>query len=191
MNVNDRLTSFKANFSSLPYKTLEEINGLLGLAVSEPQIQNTDETAFAPRTGLDSLINTSNFIGNSFLFSPIENKVREITKLDTFAINTNLFGNILHSDSNFLEILDNTSIKVGKYLTNELYLESMLSFHKNKSGYETFFIPILEKNYGLNLQFMLQLELQFISIGYNYSPMDYTNWLNSNQHLFLEFDYKF
>ena len=189
LNINDRIRSFTANFSSFPYKTQQEINGLLGLTTSDNF--NIVENPLDSRTGIDSLVNTSNFISNSFLFSPIENKIREITQLDTFAINTNIFGNILTSDSNLFEILDSTSIRVGKYLTNEFYIESMMSFNKDQTGYDKFFIPISDKNYGLNLQLMLQFELQFMSIGYNYSPRDITNWLDNDQNLFLEFDFKF
>ena len=118
------------------------------------------------------MADTTDYLSNSIIFTPFENKVRKVTGLDTFSLNTKFFGNIIKSNAqdnnNTLDLLDESSVTLGKYLFNELYFESIMSFNKRKEYGDKFFLPLSNQNYGLNLQLMLQLELPYISIGYSF-----------------------
>ena len=109
-------------------------------------------------------------------------------------MNTEFFGNIIRSNTSYigntLDLLDGSSITLGKYIFNELYFESMMSLHKISSLNDQFFLPFNDENYGLNLQFMLQLELPFFLIGYSFLPKDYTNLLDADHQISLEANFR-
>ena len=198
LTLLDKLLSFKTDFSAFPYKTQDEIQGLLGLGVSSVNdfvsnntFKDKDDLLDKGNQNFDAIINTTNYLSNSFLFSPIENNVKKVTGLDTFSLNTNFFGNILKSNTNLLDVLDDSSLSVGKYVSDQIYLGSLLSFNKKSNQNQQFFLPLEDKNYGLNLQFMLQVELQFLSLGYTFAPMDFTNFLNSEHRVSIETSFKF
>ncbi|MBN2546639.1 MAG: hypothetical protein JXB50_12635 [Spirochaetes bacterium] len=188
LSINDRLFPFKTNFSSFPAKSQEEINNLLGLTYALSDNDSNNNTNF------NAIANTTDYIGNSLIITPIENKIRKITKLDTFSLDTKIFGNIIkyntEDNTNSFDLLDESSVTLGKYLFNQLYFESMLSFNKRKTINQQLFLPFNDQNYGLNLQLMLQLELQYLSIGYTYIPKNYTNFFNADHMISLEANFR-
>lgn len=193
LTINDRLASFRTEFSSIPYKSQEEIGSLVGVALaSNVDSKDTYSSDFKYSTNIDSIINSTNYFGNAFIFSPLENTVRRITGLDTFSLNTSLFGNIIKSSSGsaLLDLLADTNLTFGKYITNEIYFESLMVFKKTEEQEEKPFIPFPYQNYGLNLQLMLQLELPYFSIGYTFLPKDYTNFLNADHKVSFEANFK-
>lgn len=193
LTINDRLASFRTEFSSIPYKSQEEIGSLVGVALaSNVDSKDTYSSDFKYSTNIDSIINSTNYFGNAFIFSPLENTVRRITGLDTFSLNTSLFGNIIKSSSGsaLLDLLADTKLTFGKYITNEIYFESLMVFKKTEEQEEKPFIPFPYQNYGLNLQLMLQLELPYFSIGYTFLPKDYTNFLNADHKVSFEANFK-
>lgn len=197
LTMNNRLIPFETTFSAFPYKSQEEINGLLGLSFAYNTNENDPteiERDIDPETNLNTLVNTTNYLSNSFIFTPVENRIRNITGLDTFSMDTKIFGNIIKSNTSnigsTLDLLDGSSLTLGKYLFNELYFESMMSLHKNSTTQEEYFLPFDNENYGLNLQFMLQLELPFFLIGYSFLPKDYTNLLNADHQISLEANFR-
>jgi len=199
LNMRNRLIPFDTVFSSFPYKTQEEISGILGLSYSPEENEfayydnSYSEYTYSPNyANIETIKNTFNYFG-TFLVSPIESKIRQITQLDTFVFETDFFGNILKADAgyNTLDLLDNSSLTIGKYIFDELYFESMMSFHKKENYSDKIFLPLRDQNYGFNLQFMLQLELPYVYIGYSFIPNDYSNLLNADHEISIEFNYKF
>ncbi|HOJ63068.1 MAG TPA: hypothetical protein PLE45_01495 [Spirochaetota bacterium] len=189
LSVNDRLSSFKTELSSIPYKSEEELNALLGITF----VTNKDEFTSNKSTQdqyIDTIVNTTNYFGNTFLFSPFETTIRRITGLDTFSLHTSLFGNIIRSSDYWLDLLNDTSLTFGKYLSNEIYLGSTMTF-KKKSQNEEIFLPVMNENYGLNFQFMLQFELPYMSFGYTFVPNDWKNFLNADHRLSFEANFRF
>lgn len=201
MTMNDRLVPFKTKFYSIPVKTQEEISSLLGLPL--PQTPNEKDiivaTDITKNQNINPITDTTNYVSNTLLLTPIENKVRKITGLDIFSFNTNIFGNIIKSNvdlsSSTYDLLDETSVTVGKYIFNELYFQSVLSFDKRKTFNDQYFLPIYDQNnnqnYGLNLQFMLQIEFPYLSIGYTLLPKEYFNILKTEQEISLEANFNF
>ncbi len=200
LTMNDRLIPFKTSFYSSPYKSQEDINGLLGFPVIYSQNTENENnvnnfTTNDNKVNISTLSDTTDYLSNSLIFTPFENRIRKITRLDTFSMETKFLGNIIKSNyepsSNTLDLLDESSVKLGKYLSNELYFESMLSFNKRKDYSDLFFLPLNDQNYGLNLQLMLQLEIKYFSIGYTFLPKDYYNLYRSNHNISFEAEFKF
>ncbi|MBR6200564.1 MAG: translocation/assembly module TamB domain-containing protein [Spirochaetales bacterium] len=191
--INDRLSSFKTSVSAMPYKTMSEINSILGTnfaTTEEDERRAIAETNYNYKPDLDTVANTTNYLSSSFMFSPVENTVKRMTGLDTFSLNTAIFGNMIKSNNNWLDLIDDTQLSFGKYLTNELYIGSVMSFQKlSDSG--SLFIPFQNKNYGLNLELLMSLELPYLSIGYKFMPKDYSDILKADHQISVEANFKF
>ncbi|MBQ3922732.1 MAG: translocation/assembly module TamB domain-containing protein [Spirochaetales bacterium] len=193
LSINDRLSSFKTTVSAMPYKTMSEINSILGTnfaTTEEDERRAVAEANYNYKPDLDTVANTTNYLSSSFMFSPVENTVKRMTGLDTFSLNTSIFGNMIKSNNNWLDLIDDTQLSFGKYLTNELYIGSVMSFQKlSNSG--SLFIPFQDKNYGLNLELLMSLELPYLSIGYKFMPKDYSDILKSEHQISVEANFKF
>ena len=189
LSMNDRLLSFKTRFYSFPQLSENELNQLLGL----PATQTLDnENDFARTTNdLESIQNTTNYLGNTFLFSPLENIARRGLNLDTFSLNTEIFGNILSSNTGLIDMLDNSSLSIGKYIFEGFYIESMMTFNKKSDTNDSIFLTLPNANYGFNLQLQVLLELPFVSLGYSVKPRDLTNMTDMEQTISIESGFKF
>ncbi len=65
-----------------------------------------------------------------------------------------------------------------------------MSFQKlSNSG--SLFIPFQDKNYGLNLELLMSLELPYLSIGYKFMPKDYSDILKADHQISVEANFKF
>ena len=187
--MNDRLLSFKTRFYSFPQLPENDLNQLLGL----PATQTLDDENSFSRTAndLESIQNTTNYLGNTFLFSPLENIARRGLNLDTFSLNTEIFGNILSSNTGLIDMLDNSSLSIGKYIFEGFYVESMMTFNKKSDTSDSIFLTLPNANYGFNLQLQVLLELPFVSLGYSVKPRDLTNMTDMEQTISIESGFKF
>lgn len=189
LSMNDRLLSFKTRFYSFPQLSENELNQLLGLPATQTQDNENDFARTA--NDLESIQNTTNYLGNTFLFSPIENIARRGLNLDTFSLNTEIFGNILSSNTQLIDMLDNSSLSIGKYIFEGFYIESMMTFNKKSDTNDSIFLALPNTNYGFNLQLQVLLELPFISLGYSVKPRDLTNMTDMEQTISIESGFKF
>lgn len=189
LSMNDRLLSFKTRFYSFPQLSENELNQLLGLPATQTQDNENDFARTA--NDLESIQNTTNYLGNTFLFSPLENIARRGLNLDTFSLNTEIFGNILSSNTQLVDMLDNSSLSIGKYIFEGFYIESMMTFNKKSDTNDSIFLALPNTNYGFNLQLQVLLELPFISLGYSVKPRDLTNMTDMEQTISIESGFKF
>lgn len=189
LSMNDRLLSFKTRFYSFPQLSENELNQLLGLPAI--QTQDNENDFIKPENDLESIQNTTNYLGNTFLFSPLENIARRGLNLDTFSLNTEIFGNILSSNTQLVDMLDNSSLSIGKYIFEGFYIESMMTFNKKSDTNDSIFLALPNNNYGFNLQLQVLLELPFISLGYSVKPRDLTNMTDMEQTISIESGFKF
>ncbi|HBD96416.1 MAG: hypothetical protein A2015_03245 [Spirochaetes bacterium GWF1_31_7] len=189
LNIIDKLFSFKTIFYSTPQLSEFELNQLLGLGYNSTD--NVEGELVSGIRGLESIQNTTNYLGNTFLFNPIENYVKRVLNLDAFSFNSYIFGNVLTSDKTLLDMLDNTSLSIGKYITDGFYLESLMTFNKNSGISGGNFMPLSETDYGFNLKLQVLLELPYISLGYSYKPTDINNFANAEQKISIETSFKF
>ena len=145
---NDSLTSINPRFDSFPLRDNNEILQILG-----QNLLNTSPTD-NPDGGVQSIVSAASAAtdvfsrlgliqggGITFGFSSL---IRQSLGLDVFSIRSNLLQNILieaipgmSSDVNATPIsryLDNTTIYLGKYMLDELYLQGLLTFRRDLTG---------------------------------------------------------
>lgn len=151
---NDSISSINPRFDSFPLRTNNEILQILG--------QNLLNTNFAenPDGGFQSVVSAASAATNvisrlgliqgggiTFGFSSI---IRQSLGLDVFSIRSNLLQNILIeaipgmssevSVSPISRYLDNTTLYLGKYLLDELYLQGLVTFRRDFTGTRSSFL---------------------------------------------------
>ncbi len=151
---NDTLSSINPRFDSFPLRTNNEILQILG--------QNLLNTNFAenPDGGFQSVLSAASAAtdvisrlgliqggGITFGFSSV---IRESLGLDVFSIRSNLLQNILIeaipgmsnevSISPISRYLDNTTLYLGKYLLDKLYLQGLVTFRRDFTGTRSSFL---------------------------------------------------
>lgn len=130
---NQHFTQFTPAFSSNPAKSEQEILEILALSFSD-NLTTTNIIPTALAMGGEMLINMT-------LFKQIESALRETLNFDIFSLRTNILQNsmneILQSINNskneisFSNFIDNTSVYIGKYVGNDLYIDFLGQFDYN------------------------------------------------------------
>ena len=75
------------------------------------------------------------------------------------------------------------------YKLPDWLIKEVIKFKKSQN--EEIFLPVMNENYGLNFQFMLQFELPYMSFGYTFVPNDWKNFLNADHRLSFEANFRF
>jgi hypothetical protein len=163
LRANGPLSQFFPRFSSIPYKTPEELQQIVGSTLALPS-----DNSSAPL--LNSAVSVASDFGSGFLLRPFEESVKKNFGLDLFTIRTELLGKALaHSavSSSTPGYLDNTSVFFGKYLGDDLFLQGDLNFHQDQivGGVQTS---------GLNVDPEIQLAFN--------TPFFLLNWTLTPQH---------
>lgn len=133
---NQRVSAFNPIFSANPAKSEKDIMVLLGQVVSA----DSDNIASLAVAGGDYFVQAT-------VMRRIENTLREMLNFDIFSIRTNVLQNSvklgLDRDSSSKQIsvgnfIDNSTVYIGKYFGNSLYVDSMLHWSydedKNDNG---------------------------------------------------------
>jgi len=151
---NNSLTNINPRFESIPARSTNEILQLLGqnfLSSSETDSQESGfSSVLSAATAATDVISRLGIIqgtGVSFGFSSI---IKESFGLDVFTIRSNLIQNLLldaipgitseDTSSPFSRYLDNTTIYLGKYFGDELYLQGLLTLRRDSTGDRTSFL---------------------------------------------------
>ncbi|MCF7943209.1 MAG: translocation/assembly module TamB [Spirochaetia bacterium] len=149
---NDSYMNLSPILSSRPQKSLGEIAEILG--------QNILPAAYVGDTNISSALALATLAGDVIQqlgiieldpISDFENIIRNNLQLDVFSIRTQVFQNIILetlSPSQFQVIsinpiaryLDNTSIFLGKYMNNDLFLQAMFHISVNDRYGSGFFM---------------------------------------------------
>ena len=93
--------------------------------------------------------------------------------------------------NSLIDMLDNSSLSIGKYIFEGFYVESMMTFNKKSDTSDSIFLTLPNANYGFNLQLQVLLELPFVSLGYSVKPRDLTNMTDMEQTISIESGFKF
>ncbi|MDD4260108.1 MAG: translocation/assembly module TamB domain-containing protein [Sphaerochaetaceae bacterium] len=136
---NSKLDAIAPRFESIPMKTTNEILELLGQGVIGGM--GFDESPITSVVAIASVA-TDLFSRFGIIDNPaittfgVSNIIRESLGLDVFSIRSNLLQNILFdalpgssptaSVSPVARYLDNTTLYIGKYLLDDLYLQGMI-----------------------------------------------------------------
>lgn len=124
LNVeNQYLLDFVPKFSSIPAKSENEIRALLG------QIVVADST-----TAANFFVAASDYAIQSTIVRGAENKLRDLLNFDIFSLRTNVIQNTynlttsknMNNKITVGNLLDNSTVYIGKYLGSSLYLDAML-----------------------------------------------------------------
>ncbi len=135
---NQKLSMFSPSFSSSPAKSESEIMALLG------QIVIPDETSSIRDFGINVLAGGLNYVAQATAVKEVEDRLRDLFKFDIFSLRTTILQNALlvglNNNNNSVTIgnyLDDSSVYIGKYFGNAMYLDALLHFDYNASLVES------------------------------------------------------
>ncbi len=162
---NQYLLDFNPKFSSIPAKSEKEIRALLG------QIVLGDSDSIS-----DVVVTTGDYLLQSLVFRGVENKLRDFMNFDIFSLRTNVLQNTVNMSSSGLfnyddislgNFLDNSTVYIGKYLGNALYVDAMVHFSFENGNVND---PAKAKGFNIQPEFGLELELPIANIRWNMAP---------------------
>lgn len=155
------LSRFSPTFEAIPSRPPEILAALVGSALGLPEEYTTLD--------LNSALTIAADLGSSFLFKTMEDAVQRTLGLDQFSIRTQILRKALLGNPNepdrLLKIedyLDNTSIFLGKYLGDEVFVEGLFSFRAEED--------LLSLDGERTLQPEIELGLEF------QTPLFQLNW---------------
>ncbi|MBB6478824.1 translocation/assembly module TamB domain-containing protein [Spirochaeta isovalerica] len=166
------LNEFNPEFLSFPRKTENEILALLGQSFIPSN--DPDQVSVA-----SVLVATGGMIGKNTIMQPFEEAIKNSLNLDFVSFNTNLIENAIldrfqdqniydngNRRVNFARYLEDTSLFIGEYIGEFLFLEGSLvvDYDDSRSVSSTF--GGLELNLNLNIQFITP----FVLIDWTYDP---------------------
>ncbi len=148
LEANSKISAFSPHFYSDPPRPDVEILSMIGGSIFN-RIQEQG-------IGLSAVILTSELVSQFGILRPFENAVRDFLGLDLFSIRTQIIQNILMEKilGNVSNPLDNTTLSLGKYLGNDLFLEMLVRFR-------TMNIPLNNINYFNGLSSDIELNLEW------------------------------
>ncbi len=122
LDADSPFSKFSPRFSSDPPRTDAEILAMIGAPfVNQAESQGIGMAAFL----------YSDVLSQNLILRPFEQKVRQTLNLDMFSIRTQIIQNLAAQKvlGTALNPLDNTSVSIGKYLGNDLFLEMLVRLH--------------------------------------------------------------
>jgi hypothetical protein len=169
------LQSLNPHFTSDPVKSENEIRNILG------QIAIADSTNDNGLSATSFILAAGDYAIQSALGRKIENSLREVLNFDIFSVRTNVLQNTVNysmarNSSASKEVfaignlLDNSTVYMGKYLNNAIYVDAMLhlSLDDTVQSYNELFAT------GSNLIFQpelgMELESPFVNIRWSVAP---------------------
>jgi len=182
---NQPLLDFSPRFESTPSLSQLEINSILGHNLSNTQgYVNIDRTQRLMLTSSTDLM--AQFVSGSNVFSQMifmrrfERTLRNFLNLDMLSIRTKFiqnavisgtsgFGQLPGGSNRFGNFLDNTTVFIGKYVGNDMFVQGMLTvkYDDNKRSFG-----------GIKFEPDIGIELQspFFGIRWSFFPNHPENW---------------
>ncbi|WP_156888334.1 translocation/assembly module TamB domain-containing protein [Spirochaeta cellobiosiphila] len=168
------LLNFKPRFESNPPKTEAQLMALMGLpTISEngDLITSNDDVSVlneisASEVGADLVGDTVGI----FLIRPFEAKIQDFLRLDLFTLRSEVLKKaILERDeiTSVSDVLDNTRVFFGKYLSDDIFLETILNF-RSLDDSKTYLEA--SDTIGVDLEFGLTFDTPLFQIGWNLAP---------------------
>lgn len=189
------LSRFSPRFISDPYLPDEVILAMLGANIySELGGQNLSLTSAAVLAG--------DLVGQFSVIRVFEQRVKDIFNLDLFSVRTEIIQTLLQErvfardenpiftgDTGLGRYLDNTTIFLGKYFGNDIFLEALFRINANTqlvSSYRT------ANNFTIDSELSLEWKTPLFLMDITYAP-DLTNFRDTfyNFSLGLSWDYSF
>lgn len=170
------LENLSPSFSSIPAKTLAEISDILGGNILPSVSSGTTDisSALAVATLATDVIQQVGLISIDPI-SELEKSVRNALNFDLFSIRTQVIQNILldtipgEVQSSFISnpiarYLDNTTVFLGKYITDDMFLQAIIQLTVNDDYTTGLFIT---DDIGLDLELSYEWEnpLYYLTIS--------------------------
>ena len=183
LDVDDTLNRFSPRFSSDPALPEPDIFALLGAPFTR-QVEGQGLLSSA-------VMLSSDLLSRFGLLRPFEQRVRELLGLDMFSVRTQVIQNIVAEKVlgyQGLNPLDNTSLSLGKYLGDDLFLEMLVRLEapRGSSG-------LLLPGHGLTSEFELNLEWDtpFFLLEWSFLPRNPDALFLTDNSLALKWRYTY
>ncbi len=183
LDADNPLSKFTPRFSSDPPRSENDLLALIGA----PFIARAETQGL----GISAALISSDVVSQAWVLRPLEQRLREVLGLDMVSVRTQVIQNLLVQKlfGTALNPLDNTSISLGKYLGNDLFLEMLVrlqtqpvpgtqGLYVNPSAGGVGLPPIPANtlpNPGIGLQPQLELSMEwatpFFLLDWNFEPM--------------------
>jgi hypothetical protein len=120
LDADSPFSKFSPRFSSDPPRADTDILAMIGA----PLVNRAETQGI----GVASALVYSDILSQSWILRPFEQKVRQLLNLDMFSIRTQIIQNLVAQRvlGTTLNPLDNTSVSLGQYLGNDLFLEMLV-----------------------------------------------------------------
>jgi translocation and assembly module TamB len=119
LDADSTLSKFSPRFSSDPPRTSDTLLAMIGA----PIITRAETQGL----GMAALV-YSDVLTQSLIVRPFEQKIRQALNLDMFSVRTQILQNLVAQKvfGTTVNPLDNTSVSLGKYIGNDLFLELLV-----------------------------------------------------------------
>ncbi|MGA2478994.1 MAG: translocation/assembly module TamB domain-containing protein [Spirochaetia bacterium] len=119
LDADSTLSKFSPRFSSDPARTSATLLSMIGA----PIVNRAESQGL----GMAALV-YSDIVTQGLIIRPFEQKVRQMLNLDMFSVRTQILQNLVAQKvfGTAVNPLDNTSVSLGKYIGNDLFLELLV-----------------------------------------------------------------
>jgi hypothetical protein len=159
---NQSLMSFTPVIQSTPALSQVEILSILGNSLLDTGDEGSDTEGRQSRSPVlrSFIASGTDFFTQLQLIHRAENKIRDWLHLDMFSARTQVLQNYIldmtlisseERDTSIWNYLNNSTLFIGKYITPDLFIESMLSASYDKNKME---------NNGVNFDLFIGMELR-------------------------------
>ena len=120
LDADSPLSKFTPRFSSDPPRSDTYIMAMIGA----PFVARAETQGL----GISAALMSSDVISQTWILRPLEQRLRDVLRLDMVSVRTQIIQNLLVQRvfGTTLNPLDNTSVSLGKYIGNDLFLELLV-----------------------------------------------------------------
>jgi hypothetical protein len=186
LDADSALSKFSPRFSSVPSRTDVQILAMIGAPIF-----NRAETQ---GLGLAALV-YGDYLAQNWILRPFEQKVRQLLNLDMFSVRTQIIQNVLAQKlfGSTVNPLDNTSVSLGWYLGNDLFLEMLVRLQQLQSLPDTGASGVNVAGIGLqpDLELSLEWATPFFLLDWSFLPKHPESLFLSDNSLSFSWRYSF
>jgi hypothetical protein len=120
LDADSPFSKFSPRFSSDPPRADTDLLAMIGA----PLVNRAETQGL----GISAALVYSDILGQNLILRPFEQKVRQLLNLDMFSVRTQIIQNLVAQKvlGTTVNPLDNTSVSLGRYLGNDLFLEMLV-----------------------------------------------------------------
>ena len=200
---NQPLFGFEPRFEASPSLTQLEIYSILGQNFTTTQGEDNSEMVQRMLTTTTDLVTqfiaTSDILSQFVFFRQLERQVRDFIGLDIFSVRTRLLHNVFATGASAFggqgpvdrfssvgNYIDNTTVFMGKYIGQHMFLHGMLTMRYDESSSALGNLRLrIEPDFGIELQ------SPFFNIRWDFFPFNPENWFVIDNSITLSWSKSF